>query len=187
MTVLDELIVAVGTTRDDVESLEGSAGAVMEMLGDRADLAARIGAESMAVPLRTGQEAAERVYLALTQTGDVSEEFLSTVQDVSMRTVSTEVLDALHRAGGLMDRMETEIGTVTRSVQEAQEAVEQVDLEEPLAMVQDLSAGVGSAAEGIGLVRSHYEATVQAVEDLCRRAAVAGPPAGNGTAGTRDG
>jgi methyl-accepting chemotaxis protein len=119
VTVLDELIVAMGKTRDDVESLESSAGTVLEMLGDRADLAAQIGAESMAARLRNGQEAAERTYSALTQTGDVTDEMLSAVQDVSLRTLSTEVLDALKRACGLLDRIETDIGTVTQCVQEA--------------------------------------------------------------------
>ncbi|MDQ1295010.1 MAG: hypothetical protein QG608_2895 [Actinomycetota bacterium] len=186
MTVLDELIVAMGKARDDVESLESSAGTVLEMLGDRADLAAQIGAESMAVRLRNGQEAAERTYLALTQTGDVTDEMLSAVQDVSLRTLSTEVLDALKRAGGLLDRMETDIGTVTQCVQEAHEAVEQVNLEEPLALVQDLSAAVGSASEGIEEVRKHYEATLHAVEDLCRKAATEGQSAGGAAPGAGD-
>jgi hypothetical protein len=90
VTVLDELIMAMGKTRDDVESLESSAGTVLEMLEDRADLAAQIGAESMAVHLCNGQDAARRTYSALAQTGDVTDEMLSAVQDVSRRTRSPQ-------------------------------------------------------------------------------------------------
>jgi hypothetical protein len=92
----------------------------------------------------------------------------------------------LKRACGLLDRIETDIGTVTQCVQEAHEAVAQVDLEEPLAMVQDLSAAVGSASEGVEDVRKHYEATLHAVEDLCRKAATAGQPAGGAAPGAGD-